>query len=97
MRTLLTASFLAAGVVVYASAQSPTAPVTYPLKQIKAGEPLFATYCGFCHGKDAMGGATGPDLTRSELVAEDVRGDKIRPLVHAGRPDKGMPALNVSA
>jgi hypothetical protein len=29
-------------------------------------------------------GRTGPDLTRSTLVAEDVRGDKIGPLVRAG-------------
>ena len=43
------------------------------------------------HGRDAMGGETGPDLTRSALVAEDVKGDKIIPLLHSGRVDKGMP------
>ncbi|HEX9364988.1 MAG TPA: acido-empty-quinoprotein group A, partial [Vicinamibacterales bacterium] len=91
--TLGTAALLTAVVFAGAPAQS---PVTYPATQVKAGEPLFAAYCGFCHGKDAMGGATGPDLTRSELVADDVKGDKIRPLVHNGRPDKGMPALTVS-
>jgi cytochrome c oxidase cbb3-type subunit 3 len=42
-----------------------------------------------------MGGETGPDLTRSSLVAEDVRGDKIIPLVHTGRVDKGMPPQNL--
>jgi cytochrome c oxidase cbb3-type subunit III len=42
-----------------------------------------------------MGGETGPDLTRSTLVAEDVRGDKIIPLVHTGRVDKGMPPQNL--
>lgn len=42
-----------------------------------------------------MGGETGPDLTRSALVAEDVRGDKIAPLVHTGRIDKGMPPQNL--
>ena len=31
------------------------------------------------------GGWNGPDLTRSELVAEDVQGDKIKPVVHNGR------------
>src|SRR5258705_3836386 len=91
--TLGTAALLTAGVFAGAQTQS---PVTYPAKQVKAGEPLFVAYCGFCHGRDAMGGETGPDLTRSELVAEDVNGDKIKPLVHNGRPDKGMPALAVS-
>ena len=77
-----------------AGARSP--PATYTPRQIKAGEPLFATYCGFCHGRDAMGGETGPDLTRSELVADDVRRDKIKPIVRNGRPDKGMPPLNLT-
>lgn len=68
---------------------------TYPAEQVQAGQVLFASQCGFCHGRDAMGGETGPDLTRSLLVAEDVRGDKIGPVVHAGRADKGMPAFNL--
>jgi cytochrome c oxidase cbb3-type subunit 3 len=42
-----------------------------------------------------MGGETGPDLARSTLVAEDVRGDKIVPLVRTGRIDRGMPAVNL--
>src|SRR3954454_8179341 len=68
-------------------------PQAYPPEQVQAGGVLFASQCGFCHGRDAMGGETGPDLTRSALVAEDVRGDKIAPVVHNGRPDKGMPPL----
>ncbi len=70
-------------------------PVTYPASQVTTGEPLFVAYCGFCHGRDAMGGETGPDLTRSVLVSEDVKGDKITPVVRNGRPDKGMPALTI--
>src|SRR5206468_7302715 len=57
-------------------------------------ESLFAARCGFCHGRDAAGGEGGPDLTRSTLVAGDVRGDKIGPIVRNGRVDKGMPAFN---
>ena len=72
-----------------------TTPQSYPAEQVAAGRTLFAAQCGFCHGRDAMGGETGPDLTRSQLVAEDVRGDKIAPLLHTGRPDKGMPAFNL--
>ncbi len=71
-------------------------PQTYSIQQIQAGELRFTSQCGFCHGRDAAGGETGPDLTRSKLVAEDNRGDKIGPLVRAGRPDQGMPAFSLS-
>jgi cytochrome c oxidase cbb3-type subunit 3 len=69
---------------------------TYSKEQVQAGELRFTSQCGFCHGRDAAGGETGPDLTRSKLVSEDNRGDKIGPLVRAGRPEQGMPAFNLS-
>jgi cytochrome c oxidase cbb3-type subunit 3 len=71
-------------------------PQAYPIDQIHAGELRFASQCGFCHGRDAAGGETGPDLTRSELVAADTRGDKIGPLLRAGRPEQGMPSFDLS-
>ena len=71
-------------------------PQSYPPEQIRAGQPIFAAQCGFCHGRDAMGGETGPDLTRAPLVAADVRGDQIGPAVRNGRVDKGMPAFNLA-
>jgi cytochrome c oxidase cbb3-type subunit III len=71
-------------------------PQTYPIEQIQTGELRFVSQCGFCHGRDAAGGDTGPDLTRSELVAEDTRGDRIGPLLRTGRPDQGMPSFNLS-
>jgi alcohol dehydrogenase (cytochrome c) len=72
----------------------PTATAqSYPAEQVRAGQTVFAARCGFCHGRDAAGGETGPDLTRSTLVAEDVRGDRIGPLVRGGRTDRGMPAF----
>jgi cytochrome c oxidase cbb3-type subunit 3 len=70
-------------------------PQTYPAEQIQVGEGRFASQCGFCHGRDAAGGETGPDLTRSKLVAEDNRSDRIGAVVRAGRPDQGMPAFSV--
>jgi cytochrome c oxidase cbb3-type subunit 3 len=70
-------------------------PQSYPPEQIQAGKTRFISQCGFCHGRDAAGGEAGPDLTRSTLVAEDVRGDKIGPVIRQGRPDKGMPASNL--
>ena len=59
-------------------------PQSYPAELVQAGQARFVSQCGFCHGRDAAGGETGPDLTRSLLVAEDVRGDKIGPVVRAG-------------
>jgi cytochrome c oxidase cbb3-type subunit III len=75
---------------------APAAPQAYPPEQVKAGATLFAAQCGFCHGRDAAGGAGGTDLTRSSLVAEDVRGNRIGPVVRSGRPDRGMPAFTLS-
>jgi cytochrome c oxidase cbb3-type subunit 3 len=63
---------------------------------VRAGQPIFSAQCGFCHGRDAMGGEMGPDLTRVASVATDVRGDAIGPLVRNGRVDKGMPAFTLS-
>jgi cytochrome c oxidase cbb3-type subunit 3 len=70
-------------------------PQTYSPEQVRAGQPIFAAQCGFCHGRDAMGGETGPDLTRAASVAADVRGDTLGPLVRSGRTDKGMPAFSL--
>jgi cytochrome c oxidase cbb3-type subunit 3 len=61
-----------------------------------AGGSLFQQNCAFCHGRDAGGGETGPDLTRSKLVSADVGGDKIGDVVLHGRVDKGMPAFQLS-
>src|SRR5258708_6656518 len=61
-----------------------------------AGGSLFQQNCAFCHGRDAGGGETGPDLTRSKLVSADVGGDKIGDVVLHGRVDKGMPAFQFS-
>lgn len=69
------------------------APQTYTTAQIQAGEIRFGAQCGFCHGRDAAGGEQGPDLTRSEVVSLDVRGDKIGTVVRGGRVDVGMPAF----
>ena len=72
----------------------PVAPQTYSAAQIREGEVRFGAQCGFCHGKDAAGGESGPDLTRSELVAQDAHGDKLAPMIRAGRPNAGMPAFH---
>jgi len=81
-----------------ASQQPPrtVTPQSYPPEQVQGGQVRFASQCGFCHGRDAAGGETGPDLTRSTLVAEDSRGDKIGPVVRAGLAEKGMPSFDLN-
>src|SRR5262245_8863976 len=73
-----------------------TTSQTFPADQVAAGQRLFTAQCGFCHGRDAMGGESGPDLTRAATVAEDVRGDKLAPVIRNGRTDKGMPGFPLS-
>ena len=63
----------------------------------EAGKSLFQQNCAFCHGRDAMGGETGPDLTQSKIVLSDTNGDKISTIVREGRPDNKMPAFNFSS
>ena len=69
-------------------------PQQYPPEQVEAGRTRFGAQCGFCHGRDTAGGESGPDLTRSALVAADVRGDRIGPVVRSGR--NGMPPFTLS-
>jgi cytochrome c oxidase cbb3-type subunit III len=66
-----------------------------PADASSKGKTLFLQRCGFCHGPDATG-ATGPDLLRSSLVLHDEDGNKIGPVIRSGRPDKDMPAFNLS-
>jgi cytochrome c oxidase cbb3-type subunit III len=57
------------------------------------GKPLFSSNCSFCHGANARGGDTGPDLLRSAIVLHDNKGEEIGPVVHNGRAARGMPAF----
>lgn len=63
---------------------------------VDAGQALFLQNCAFCHGRDAGGGETGPDLTGSKLVAQDAHGSQIGSVIRNGRPEKGMPRFNLS-
>jgi cytochrome c oxidase cbb3-type subunit III len=69
---------------------------SYPPALIQSGRDLFRQDCSFCHGRDAGGGESGPDLTRSKLVTDDVDGNKIAAVVRNGRPEKGMPRFDRS-
>jgi cytochrome c oxidase cbb3-type subunit 3 len=68
----------------------------FETEQIEAGGGLFVSNCAFCHGKDAGGGESGPDLTRSKLVEGDKKGEAIGQVVRNGRLEKGMPKFALS-
>jgi cytochrome c oxidase cbb3-type subunit 3 len=70
-----------------------TTPQSFEPALVDAGRVRFAANCAFCHGRDTAGGTGGSDLTRSQIVAADVRGDRIGEVVRNGRPEAGMPAF----
>lgn len=62
----------------------------------ETGHQQFIQSCGFCHGRNAAGGSTGPNLIRGSVIRHDVNGESIGKVVREGRHDKGMPAVNLS-
>jgi cytochrome c oxidase cbb3-type subunit 3 len=68
----------------------------YDQAAVEFGQKTFVASCGFCHGANAKGGESGPDLLRSVLVLDDENGEKIGPVILNGRPDKGMPKFALS-
>jgi mono/diheme cytochrome c family protein len=63
---------------------------------VDRGKALFSVHCSFCHGSDARGGEGGPNLIRAQLVLNDQNGELITPVVQNGRPDQGMPRIDLS-
>jgi cytochrome c oxidase cbb3-type subunit III len=62
---------------------------------VARGKQVFTSSCAFCHGANATGGDTGPDLVRSVVVLHDEgKGNSIGPVLENGRPDRGMPKFN---
>ncbi len=77
-------------------AQDPdTAQKSAESPEVAGGKAAFQKNCSFCHGANARG-ASGPDLIHSTLVSHDVNGDLVGQVVRNGRPDKGMPAFQLT-
>lgn len=78
-------------------------PEAYPQRapddpaMVERGKTLYGVTCAFCHGSDARGGETGPNLLRSQLVLNDQHGELIIPVVQNGRSERGMPKLDLTA
>src|SRR5215469_2423721 len=63
---------------------------------VERGAKAYATNCAGCHGPKARGNVGAPDLVRSVLVLDDEKGILIAPVIRNGRPDAGMPKLNLT-
>lgn len=93
--TICTASALVfAAAMAAGQPQAPT-PLADPAA-IERGRQLLTAECGFCHGSNARGGASGPDLTRSELVQTDEHGKQLGEFLRVGQPDRGMPKFDLT-
>ncbi|MGA2711717.1 MAG: cytochrome c [Bryobacteraceae bacterium] len=67
----------------------------YDAATLERGKAAFVSQCGFCHGSNARGGESGPDLIRSPLVRNDEDGNLIAPVILNGRPVARMPKFNM--
>jgi cytochrome c oxidase cbb3-type subunit 3 len=68
----------------------------YDAATLERGKSTFVSQCGFCHGANARGGESGPDLLRSVVVRDDENGNGIGPIVLNGRPAQGMPKFSMT-
>src|SRR5215469_690575 len=73
----------------------PNMPPNQDPEAVALGKDLYIANCAFCHGKEATGGNTGPDLLRSVLVNHDEKGELIGPVIRQGRTSKGMPGFDL--
>ena len=74
----------------------PNLPPNQDPAAVVRGKDLYRANCAFCHGNEATGGNTGPDLLRSVLVNHDEKGELIGSVVREGRISKGMPAFKLA-
>lgn len=63
---------------------------------VDRGAKTYTQNCAGCHGANARGSVGAPDLVRSILVLDDEKGILIAPVIRNGRPDEGMPKLNLT-
>jgi len=73
----------------------PNLPPDQDPTAVERGKNLFVANCAFCHGNEATGGNSGPDLLRSVLVNHDEKGELIGPVIRQGQTSKGMPSFNL--
>jgi cytochrome c oxidase cbb3-type subunit 3 len=64
---------------------------------VARGKALYDVNCAQCHGSDARGEDSGPNLIRSTLLLNDKNGELIAPVLQDGRLPEGMPKFDFSA
>jgi cytochrome c oxidase cbb3-type subunit 3 len=64
---------------------------------VARGKALYDVNCAQCHGSDARGEDSGPNLIRSTLLLNDKDGELIAPVLQNGRLPEGMPKFDFSA
>jgi len=64
------------------------------LAQAPDGRQQFESRCSRCHGGDATGGETGPNIVSQIGARTDT---DLAAFLRAGRPSSGMPAFELSA
>jgi mono/diheme cytochrome c family protein len=89
------AVFAAFAFCVDAAAQQQALTAPTDAAAVERGQQVHTAQCGFCHGSNARGGSSGPDLTRSVIVQTDENGRQLGEFLRVGRPDKGMPAFDL--
>jgi mono/diheme cytochrome c family protein len=68
----------------------------YDAATLERGRTAFVSQCAGCHGSNAKGGESGPDLIRAVPVIDDENGNLIGPIVLGGRQAQGMPKFNMT-
>ena len=68
---------------------------TFDPKAVERGQMVFGAQCAFCHGANAKGGESGPDLIRSPVVLDDEAGAGLSEFLKIGRPGEGMPRFDL--
>lgn len=90
----LASVYLAAAPAVPLAQDTTENPFTTTL-DVRMGERLFRQQCGRCHGRDAKGGETGPDLTAGFRSASTDAG--LFRVVREGLPNTEMIGISRSA
>src|SRR5579863_8879824 len=68
----------------------------YDAATLERGKTAFVSQCGGCHGSNAKGGESGPDLIRAVPVIDDEHGNMIGPIILGARQAQGMPRFNMT-
>jgi cytochrome c oxidase cbb3-type subunit III len=76
---------------------SPANRPQFSAEAVERGRAQFAQSCSFCHGPNANGATHGPSLVRSVTVRHDENCNLIGAVIRDGRPDRGMPAIQLSS